>query len=342
MKKSILVIIVFIISACSSQSLSAEEPQAQLPVETSTQASMPPPQIQSVTITPTEDPVLEYYDVYGQVLHMLNTSFPLRGPGNNFESTPNIAFKEQEDGRVLIDANFVSEGWHIRLFDWNFQDQSDVMDVSVWNPETHFVWRGHAGSGELFGWLTSGGLIPEIPDSARSDGWYTYVNNQYGYRFNFPPEADVFEFGVESYDLRDVPAGMTNDEYKEYLYQKLGPNICVQLVLGDGYIRIEAPENQDGNYTFCRYRGPGAPGWSSPERQEDIEIGDQVFTFTGRELIKNDGTGNDHDEALAFELPSGVRIEIGAYSDTDGGYDRYRVEVLPILISILNTYETIP
>ena len=173
MKKSILVIIAVTISACSSQSLSTVEPQGQQPAETSTQASMPSPSIHIATITPTEDPVLEYHAVFEQVIDMLHTSFPLRGPGNEFEFTPRIAFNEQADGLVLVDANFVSGEWHIRLFDWNFQDQTDAKDVSVWNPETHFVWRGHAENGKLYGWLTSGGLVPEIPGSARSDGWYT-------------------------------------------------------------------------------------------------------------------------------------------------------------------------
>lgn len=147
---------------------------------------------------------------------------------------------------------------------------------------------------------------------------------------------------METFDLNDVPEGMTRDEYQDHLYEIHGPNICVQLVLGDGHIFFEAPENWEGNYTFCRKLGYGAPGWFAPERQEVLEMGGQAFTFTGREFIKIDGTGNDHDEALALKLPSGVRIEFGADPDADGGYDQYRTEVLPLLIQILETYETIP
>jgi hypothetical protein len=334
--------VTLLISACSSTVLSSVEPQAPKPVETSTPTPKPTPLIRSVTMTPTEDPVLDYYKVYEQVIDMLNTETPLRGPEEDLQWSSDVDLLEKDDDLVLVDANFVSGEWHIRLFDWNFQDRSDAMDVSIWNRQTKFVWRGYAGSGDLTGWLTSGGLVPEIRDSADSDEWFTYTNSQYGYRFMYPPEADVFELGVETFDLNDVPAGMTADEYRDLLYETHGPNICVQLVLGDGYIYFEAPENWEGNYTFCRKLGPNAPGWSAPERQEVIEIGGQEFTFEGRAFIKTDGTGNDHDEALALKLPSGVRIEFGAYSDADGGYDQYRAEVLPVLIRILESYETIP
>jgi hypothetical protein len=334
--------VTLLISACSSTVLSSVEPQAPKPVETSTPTPKPTPLIRSVTMTPTEDPVLDYYKVYEQVIDMLNTETPLRGPEEDLQWSSDVDLLEKDDDLVLVDANFVSGEWHIRLFDWNFQDRSDAMDVSIWNRQTKFVWRGYVGSGDLTGWLTSGGLVPEIRDSADSDEWFTYTNSQYGYRFMYPPEADVFELGVETFDLNDVPAGMTADEYRDLLYETHGPNICVQLVLGDGYIYFEAPENWEGNYTFCRKLGPNAPGWSAPERQEVIEIGGQEFTFEGRAFIKTDGTGNDHDEALALKLPSGVRIEFGAYSDADGGYDQYRAEVLPVLIRILESYETIP
>jgi hypothetical protein len=331
-----------LISACSSTLWSSVEPQSQQPVEPSTPAPKPTPLIRSATMTATEDPVSDYYKVYEQVIGMLNSEFPLRGPEKELEWSADVDLIEKEDNLVLVDANFVSGEWHIRLFDWDFQDRSDLMDVSVWNKQTKFVWRGYAGSGELIGWLTSGGFVPEIMESAGLDGWFTYANHQYGYRFKYPAEADVFEFGVETFDLNDVPAGMTADEYQDYLYETNGPNLCVKLNLGDGYIYFEAPENWEGNYTFCRKLGPGAPGWSVPVRQEVIDMDGQVFTFDGREFIKIDGTGNDHDEALAYKLPSGVRIEFGAYSDADGGYDQYRAEVLPILIRILETYETIP
>ena len=147
---------------------------------------------------------------------------------------------------------------------------------------------------------------------------------------------------METFDLNEIPAGMTEDEYRDHLYETVGPNICVKLVLGDGYLLFEAPENWEANYTFCRRLGPGTPGWSTPERHEVVEMDGQVFTFSGRELIKIDGTGNEHDETLAIKLPSGVRIEFGAYSDADGGYARYRTDVLPVLLRVLETYETIP
>ena len=333
---------VLFISACSSTLLSSVDPQAQQVVEPAAPTPLPTPVIRSATMTPTEDPLSDYPRVYEQVLTMLHMEFPLRGPAQALQWSSNIALKDGDDELELVDATFVSGKWRVRLFDWDFADRSDLMDVSVINKQTRFVWRGYAGNGELTGWLISGGLVPELPDSAGSDGWFTYTNTHYGYHFEYPPEADVFEFGVETFDLNDVPEGMTANEYRDYLYETNGSNLCVQLVLGDGYIYFEAPENWEGNYTFCRKLGPGAPGWFAPKRQEVVEISGQAFTFTGREFIKIDGTGNDHDEALALKLPSGVRIEFGAYSDADDGYDQYRTVVLPILIRILETYETIP
>jgi hypothetical protein len=121
-------------------------------------------------MTPTEDTLLDYDKVYEQVIDMLHAEFPLRGTGKELLWSSNIAIKESDDDLELVDANFVSGEWRIRLFDWDFADRSDLMDVSVLNKQTRFVWRGYAGNGELTGWLTSGGLVPELPDSAGSDG----------------------------------------------------------------------------------------------------------------------------------------------------------------------------
>jgi hypothetical protein len=331
-----------LLTACSTTLLSSVNHEEQQPVEIPTQVPYPSPVVRSATMTPTEDPESDYYKVYEQVIDLLKTDFPLRGPKDSLQWSADVDYLEDEEGQILVDANFVAGDWKIRLFDWDFKDRSDAMDVSIVNREKRFVWRGHAGSGDLFGWLTSGGLVPNCLETADSEGWLTYENHRYGYRFKYPPEAGVYELGVETFDLNDVPADMTRDEYRDHLYETIGHNVCVHLVLGDGYIMFEAPENWEGNYTFCRKLGPGAPGWRAPVRTERISVEGQDYPVEGREFIKIDGTGTDHDEALAFKLPSGMRIEFGAYSSADGSYDLYRAEVLPVLKEILESFETIP
>lgn len=309
---------------------------------TGTMASSPRPSpiLRSATMTPTKGPFWAYYVVYLQVKEMLNEEYPRRGPEEDLLWGSDV--REQEHAPGTVDGTFISGDWKIRLFDWDLEDRTDAIEVSVSNHETRFRWVGYGQGDELTGWLASGGLVPEAGVETRPEEWLIYTNNRYGYKFNYPPEADVFEFGVDTFELTDVPADMTAEEYRYYLYANVGPNVCVQLTLGDGYILFEAPENWEGNYTFCRKLGPGALGWSMSERTETIGIEDRIYSVEGHEYIKVDGSGDDHDEALTFKLPSGVRIEFGAYSSAGGAYDIYRAEELPVLIAILETFETIP
>jgi hypothetical protein len=71
-----------------------------------------------------------------------------------------------------------------------------------------------------------------------------------------------------------------------------------------------------------------------------VTIDDAEYILEGRELIKIEGT--DHDEALRVEIASGIHIQVGVTTNSDEDYERYRQEVLPVLLDILETYESIP
>jgi hypothetical protein len=63
------------------------------------------------------------------------------------------------------------------------------------------------------------------------------------------------------------------------------------------------------------------------------------YLLEGRELIKIEGS--DHDEALRVELPTGMHIQVGVTTNSEQDYQRYRAEILPVLLEILETYESI-
>jgi hypothetical protein len=73
------------------------------------------------------------------------------------------------------------------------------------------------------------------------------------------------------------------------------------------------------------------------ERFETLTIEGVQYLAEGYEIEEPDG---EHNESLAIDLSSGVRIEFGGYASDDPAFDFYRQEILPVLKAILETFES--
>jgi hypothetical protein len=324
------------LSACTAASatiIASEVPPA---IPTPTTASYPSPEINSATMTPTISPEEAYDAIFKQVVALVAQEYPQRAP--IAELTWEGDYRMGSGDPETVDGEFSAGDWNFRLFDWNRDDLSDPVDVYVINKTSFFNWSGTATLEQIDGQLNSAGLVPK--PAADTDEWLVYTNEHYGYRFEYPSTVDVIEHGVDWIESDDVPEGMEPWEAKQEFARKLGPNLCVQVVFGDSFIWFNPPENFGARFNFCQYLGPNAPGWQSPERSEVVTIDGRDYVFEGRELIKIDGS--DHDEALRVELSSGMHIQVGATTDSDQEYQRYREEALPVLLQILETYQSMP
>ncbi len=325
-----------LISACSSTLISSFEPEELQAQATTTEPPDPSPAIRSATKTPTMTPEETYETIFRQVVTYVAGQHPQRAPINDLEWDGGFRIGSRDPD--TMEGDLVSGDWKFRLFDWDAADPSDAVDVGVWNPTTFFTWTGSATLEHIDGQLRAGGRVPK-PDSPTGK-WLTYTNSRYGYRFEYPFDVDVIEHGISSIEISDIPEGMTYREYMPIIIREMGPNLCAQVILGEGYIWIDSPENFVNQYNFCQRLGPGAPGWSYESRTESVLIEGQEYVLEGKKLINLEGP--DHDEALRIELPSGLRIEVGAYTQSEEAYQQYRGETLPVLIAILETFETIP
>lgn len=325
-----------LVSACSSTLWTSLELEEQHDLETPTRALNPSPVVRSATKTPTMTPEETYEAIFRQVVAHVAQQHPQRAPIRDleWEGGFRIGLRDAE----TMEGDLISGDWKVRLFDWDAADPTDAVDVTVRNPTTLFTWTGTASLDQIDGQLQSGGLV--LKHDPTPGEWLPYSNQRYGYRFEYPAEAEVFEHGLSWIEEDDVPEGMTWREFDKVAIQEMGPNLCVQVVFKDAYIWSEAPENFSNKYTFCQQLGPSAPGWDYEPRTEVVVIEGQAYVLEGKKLINAEGP--DHDDVLRLTLPSDLRIEVGASTESEEAYQRYRDETLPMLLAILETFKTIP
>lgn len=305
---------------------------------TSTEESveLPPPAVLSATMTPTLPPGEIYDAIFEYVVSYVAQEYPLRAPIGDLEWEGGYRVGSQDPDTMV--GEFFAGDWKYRLFDWDRDDPMKPVDVYINNQNSVFNWSGTATMHTIAGQLNSAGLVPK--STPNTGEWLVYTNERYGYQFHYPADVDVFEHGVSWVDDRDVPEGMDPIDAKKELVRELGPNLCVKVVLGEGYIWFDPPENFGARFNFCGRLGPGAMGWSYEPRAEIINIEGYEHNLEGSKLINLE---DDHyDEALRLKMPSGLHIEVGAYTQNEEAYQRYRKDVLPILLAILETYKSIP
>lgn len=183
----------------------------------------------------------------------------------------------------------------------------------------------------------------EEEEDAKEDGdieekdelkeWETYINDVYGYEFNYPSEAEIIEADISSFGLspEEVAQGLTfEDIYNEYTGK-----ICVTIDYKLGYINISVPENK---YVLCGRSGVGA--YEVEEIEEEIIIEGQAYTAKGIEVKGPGETLAYHNEFLRIALEDGTKIEYGSRYDEEALYDDY-LKIKDELIKIVESYRKI-
>lgn len=182
-------------------------------------------------------------------------------------------------------------------------------------------------------------MSDSTPLTVPGDGWATYTNPAFSYRFSYPPEATISEAGVDSFPTDELPAGKTPEEYMAELQAMYGKSLCVSVRYGAGYVNISAPANREFRYTICGRTGVGVG--TMVDKTETIGIAGSTYTANGYEF-----TGTDvpcemlscHNETMRLELPDGTRIEYGAAPLEDVTYTEYLATTRPVLLQIVSTF----
>jgi len=171
-------------------------------------------------------------------------------------------------------------------------------------------------------------------------GWLTYINQDHGYQFNYPPGAIVDAVGVSGYPTADLPAGMTPSEYMAQLQQTYGNQICVSIHYLQGYVNISAPVNTQFVYTLCGRTGVGMG--TMTDKTEQVLINGILETAEGFEFYGGSEILDDHNETLVLYLADNTRIEYGAGPDSVVTYADYIADTKDVLLLIVESYQPYP
>jgi hypothetical protein len=189
------------------------------------------------------------------------------------------------------------------------------------------------------------GTIPPAPTWSEPDtGWETYTNQRYGYRIQYPPQAEIEEIGVQGYvtdengmPIGGLPDGVTLDNYFAYLEETYGNNLCVGIRYSLGYVYISVPENIEFGYAICGRTGVGVA--EIVQQEEELVIEGMTVTATGMEVIGEGEALNAHNETMVVRLPDGTRIEYGASPRADATYEDYLMKTKDVLVQIVQSFE---
>ncbi|MGI0015704.1 MAG: hypothetical protein ACREBU_19995, partial [Nitrososphaera sp.] len=168
--------------------------------------------------------------------------------------------------------------------------------------------------------------------------WSVYVNDVYGYRVRYPAAATLTERGVESFPTKELPTGMTADEYLNQLQVRYGHKLCVSIHYQLGYVNISAPPNRYGRYAYCGRTGIGDYG--AVNKSETVTIEGQTYTAEGWEVIGPAQTLAYHNEFFRITLADGTEIEYGALPDETATYTDY-LKMKDTLLQIVISYTKI-
>jgi len=177
-------------------------------------------------------------------------------------------------------------------------------------------------------------IVPDL-----TEGWETYINRDYGYKFRHPANATITEFGVVGFSSDELPEEMSEEEYMAQLQAEYGNSLCVHVEYALGYMYISAPPNEGFRYYPCGRTGVGLG--EIENKTEVVTIGGQTYEANGIEVIGQDETLAEHNETLIFMLADGTRIEYGARPVSDANYEDYLMKGKGMVLQILATYETI-
>jgi hypothetical protein len=182
------------------------------------------------------------------------------------------------------------------------------------------------------------GSIPPPPEWPEIIGsWQVYVNEDYGYQFEYPATATIEEFEVMGFPTEELPEGMSSEEYVAQLQEQYGNSLCVQVGYSLGYVSISAPPNEGFRYAICGRTGVGVG--EIKNKVEQVYIDGRIYEATGFEFIGDDETLDNHNETFVIHLDDGTRIEYGAGPAHDATYEDYLMKTKEVLLQILASFE---
>ena len=176
-------------------------------------------------------------------------------------------------------------------------------------------------------------IATETEQAGPPEGWDVFTNEVYGYRFFYPSAASISFTGVLGVVAREVPEGLSTEEYMAQLQELLGDKLCVRVEYQLGHILISAAPNEGGRYAICGTAGLGVG--EVIEKSEEVMLGERTVLFRGFEFISDEDTSDMHFEMLQYELEDRTRIEFGSSADTGVSYEDYLESTKDTLLEIL-------
>jgi hypothetical protein len=178
-----------------------------------------------------------------------------------------------------------------------------------------------------------------IPTSTWVEGWLTYRNAVLRYELSYPPEAILVTQGVTGYPTEELPSNMTGDEYLTMLKQTYPGNLCVSIQYGVGYIAIQAPPEQGGNYSLpCGLSGLGVV--DVIQKTETAMIDGRSYSATGYEVHQRDAAATFVGEYFTLPLEDGTFIHYGGFWTAQGQTLEDYLPMKEILLQILASYRS--
>ena len=176
-------------------------------------------------------------------------------------------------------------------------------------------------------------IATETEQAGLPEEWDVFTNEVYGYRFFHPTSASISSTGVQGVVAREVPEGLSTEEYMAQLQELLGDKLCVRVDFQQGYIQISAPPNEGGRYVICGISGLGVG--EVIEKSEEVMMGETTVLFRGFEFISDEDTSDMHFEMLQYELEDRTRIEFGSQAETTASYEEYLATTKETLLQII-------
>ncbi|MDP2684129.1 MAG: hypothetical protein Q8P20_03660 [bacterium] len=184
----------------------------------------------------------------------------------------------------------------------------------------------------------------DVEETSCSDGWSTYMNDQYGYTVMYPSTATITLLEENSFSL-------TPEEYAEGLtfaekFATYGEELCVSIKLNDtAYVNIAAPENYEAG-VICHRSGVGVI-MDQVERSDSLTIEGVNYTGSGNIYISEDPTTGLAGTTLMYKnetnhatLIDETSIEYGSTPAEDVLYTTYE-DLRDTLICIMESYTSI-
>lgn len=161
------------------------------------------------------------------------------------------------------------------------------------------------------------------------EGWFTYKNDRYNYKFKYPPAASTRVARRE--DFRVPPEEAAQGLDADDLYERYSGSICVLVSYGNlGYVSISAPGNI---YAQC----DDIEDDDVFNKTENLTIQGKILKAKGIEKNPEGQILSNRSEIYYVDLMDDTRIVFGSKS-SDLNFSDYQ-SIRPELIKIIESYQ---